>query len=129
MTAIYDVTELRVYQRALHLYPSIIRLANLLPDRYRKQRDQLFNSSVAIAPLIAEGFAKKRNEVETKRYFEMAMAESDELITHLRQVLLLTNIFRKVKIETCNALIERYKIVSKELNNLIKNWNKFKKPK
>ena len=129
MSAVYDVTDLRVYQRTLNLYPSIIRLANLLPDRYHKQRTQLINSGGAIAPLIAEGWAKRRNETEVKRYFEMATAESDEPITHLRQVKYLTEIIKRIKIETCDALIERYKIVSKELYNLIKNWNSFQKGK
>ncbi|MDP2861093.1 MAG: four helix bundle protein, partial [bacterium] len=86
MAAIKDVSEIRVYQHALALYPDVIYLVSLIPENYRKQRDQLLNSSVAIAPLIAEGFAKKRNNAEVKRFFEMAMAESDELITHLRMV-------------------------------------------
>lgn len=125
MGAIYDVTQLRVYQRTLKLYPFVIKLALLIPETYRKQRTQLLNSGGAIAPLIAEGFAKKRNEVEAKRYWEMAMAESDETVTHLRQIKFLTVYLKKIKPETCDALIERYKIVSRELSNLIKNWNKF----
>lgn len=125
MTSIKDVSEIRAYQHALTLYPDVIYLVSLIPESYRKQRDQLLNSSVAIAPLIAEGFAKKRNNAEIKRFFEMAMAESDELITHLRIVKSLAPLCRRVEPTRCDHLIEGYKTVSKELNNLIKNWNKF----
>jgi len=73
--------------------------------------------------LIAEGFAKRRNEAEVKRFFEMAMGESDELATHLEQVKILANRFKSVRVELCQKLIEEYTIESKELYNLIKNWN------
>lgn len=56
----------------------------------------------------------------------MAMAESDEAATHLRQINFLTVYLRKIRPETCDALIEKYKIISKELNNLIKHPTKNK---
>jgi four helix bundle protein len=123
--AIKDVSDLNVYQRALRLLKYIYRLASLIPEKHRKLRRQLIEAAEAVAPLIAEGFAKKRNEVECKRFFEMAMAESDETITHLREVIIVAKSYLKIKEKTCNALIEEYKIESKQLQTLIKNWNKY----
>ena len=125
MTSIKDVSEIRAYQHALTLYPEVIYLVSLIPESYRKQRDQLLNSSVAIAPLVEEGFAKKRNIAEIKRFFEMAMAESDELVNHLRMVKSLAPLCRRVDPSYCDHLVGGYKQVSKELNNLIKSWNKY----
>lgn len=122
---IKDVTDLQVYQRALGLLKPIYRLASLIPESHRKLRRQLVEAAEAIAPLIAEGFAKKRQEVECKRFFEMAMAESDETITHLREVEILSENISRIKKETCEALIKNYKIESKQLQTLIKNWNKY----
>jgi hypothetical protein len=55
------------------------------------------------------------------------MAESDELVTHLRMVKLILRFCPRIKIERVDDLIEEYKFVSKELSNLIKNWNKYLK--
>lgn len=77
--------------------------------------------------MIAEGFAKRRNIVEFLRFLEMAMGESDELTTHLEQVKILADKFRRINVNLCPKLIAEYTIESKELYNLIKNWNKYPK--
>lgn len=125
MVAIKDVSELRVYQHALRLYPEITEFIDVIPFRFSKLRHQLSNSSEAIPPLIAEGYAKKRNIIEFKRFMEMAMAESDELVTHVKMVKSIVKFCPRVKIERCDYFIEEYTFVAKELNNLMKNWNKY----
>ena len=80
-----------------------------------------------IAPLIAEGFAKRRNVIEFLRFLEMAMAESDELLTHFEQIKILSKRFRNIKIELLPKLAQEYTMISKELYQLIKNWNKYPK--
>ena len=123
MATIWSVKQLRVYQRPLKLLPQLYDLAYSLPVIRQKLRKQIINCGEGIAPLIAEGFAKRRNEAEVKRFFEMAMGKSDELATHLEQVKILANRFKSVRVELCQKLIEEYTIESKELYNLIKNWN------
>lgn len=125
MVAIKDVSELRVYQHALKLYPEITEFIELVPLKFFKLRHQLANSSEAIPPLIAEAYAKKRNIVEFKRFIEMAMAESDELVTHLRMLKTVLKFCPRIKTEKCNYFIEEYIFVFKELNNLMRNWNKY----
>ena len=117
-----DVTELEVYQRALVLLKPIQRLADLLPVNEYKLKSQLLSAARSIPALTAEGFAKRRSQKEFKRFLEMALGSSDEVITHLRTIKVAN--FPKVKNITRDALIGHYKIVSKQLNNLIKTVKK-----
>jgi len=125
MATIWHVRQLRVYQRPLKLLPLVYELAYSLPESHLKLRRQIINCGEGIAPLIVEGFAKRRNEMEFKRFLEMAMAESDELVTHIEQVKILSNRFKRLRVDLCSKLVTEYTIESKELYNLIKNWNKY----
>ena len=127
MTAIKDVSEIRAYQRALKLYAEVVDFVYLIPFEFRKEKMQLFNSSGAIAPLISEGYAKKRNAVELHRFWEMALAETDEMITHMTMVKSIIKHCPRIKEEKCNYFIEEYTILAKELNKLMQNWNKYSK--
>ncbi len=111
-----DVTELRVYSKALELLPKIYDLAKQLPKSEFKLRSQLCNSAKAISAQIAEGFAKKDSQVEFKRFLLMALGSSDETITHLRQIRLLKF---AVDIELCILLMEEYRAESKQINSLV----------
>lgn len=127
MATIWKVEQLRVYQRVLRVLPLLYDLIYSIPDNHQKLRKQLTSCGEGIAPLIAEGFAKKRNVVEFLRFLEMAMAESDELLTHLKQVVILANRSKRIRLDLCPQLTKEYTMVSKELFQLIKNWNKYPK--
>ena len=75
---------------------------------HSKLRGQLTNSAKSIAPQIAEGFAKRKSQKEFKRYLEIALGSSDEVITHLREIKIIN--FPNIKQETCDALIKYYRI-------------------
>lgn len=122
---IIDVTDLIVYRNALNLLRPIYKLAGLLPKSHYRLKIQLISAAESISALIAEGYGKKKSEKEFKRFLEMALGSSDEVITHLRQIKILCETYHKIKPETCDALIEKYKITSKQLQNLIKKWKKF----
>ena len=121
-TNMNDVSDLIIYQRALKLLEPIYRLAKMLPKDESRLRSQICNSAKAISAQIAEGFAKKDSQVEFKRFLLMALGSSDETITHLRQIELLG--FPMIKKETCVALIDNYKIESKQINSLIQKIKK-----
>lgn len=125
MATIWNLKQLRVYQRPLNNLPLVYELVYSLPQSHQKLKRQIINCGEGIAPLIAEGFAKRRNEAEFKRFLEMAMAESDELVTHIEQVKILGDRFKRIKVNLCPKLIREYTIESKELYNLIRNWNKY----
>ena len=110
-----DVTELRVYQKAMEFLPKIYELADQLPKNEFELRSQLCNSAKAISAQIAEGFAKKNSQVEFKRFLYMALGSSDETITHLRQIGLL---FPKL-ISMVTLLVDEYRAESKQINALV----------
>lgn len=120
---IMDVEDLEVYRHSMKLLKPVYRLARLLPKDEFRLKDQLTGSGKSIPALITEGFAKRRSEKEFKRFLGMALGSSDEVITHLRQIKLIG--FPLIKEETCDALIKHYRIVSKQINTLIKKWKNF----
>ena len=120
--AIYDVTDLKVYNRALPALKLVYRLVRLIPENHYKLHGQIISSAESIPPLIAEGFAKRSSAKEFKRFLKMAMGSSDETITHAREIYLLSETIKRIDQNLCNQVIEEYKIISKQINSLIKNW-------
>lgn len=114
---IKDVTDLEVYRIALELLDPIYKLANLLPSNHRRLKYQIIEAAEKIAPQIAEGFGKKRSPREFCRFLSMALGSSDEIITHLRET--------RIPSEVCDNLIDQYKILSKKLNKLLSSWQRF----
>jgi len=92
-----------------------------------KLRTQLINSGEAISPLFAEGFAKRRNQKEILRFYEMAMAESDEVISHLTKAEVLSKRFHSISYQKVLYLKDRYKSLSKQINRMIKVYGSYKK--
>lgn len=123
MSLIKDVKDLRVYQIALKLLDELYSLAYLIP--HLKLRTQLINSGEAIAPLIGEGFSKRRNPKEAARFYEMAMAESDEVMVHLEKAIILAKRFSRIPVKNCKNLADNYKSLSKQLNKLSEVWRSF----
>jgi len=112
-----DVTELQIYKRAMDLLPRIYELVNQLPRNEFELKSQVCNSAKAISAQITEGFAKKNSQNEFKCFLYMALGSSDETITHLWQIRILN--FSNVNCGNCDALIEEYKVESKQINSLI----------
>ncbi|MBI2327896.1 four helix bundle protein [Candidatus Curtissbacteria bacterium] len=123
MGAIKNVADLRVYQLSLELLDKVYEVAYKTP--HIKLRTQLINSAESIAPLIAEGFAKKRNPKESARFYEIAMGESDEVGAHLQKAMILSRRFPRIPVDLCKALIEDYVSLSKQLNRLTAVWHQF----
>ena len=111
-----DVEQLEVYKRAIALIEPVDRLASLIERQNRDQARDLRKTARQIAPSIAEGFAKKESQKDFKRFIGISMGSSDEMITHLRQAK--KSKFSGTKVETFDALIRHYKILSKQLNQL-----------
>ncbi len=122
---IRDVTDLKVYKNALESLPLVYDLASQIPERHIKLRGQVIECGESIPAHIAEGFGKKRSEKEFKRFLEIAMGTSDELIAHAQVAKILSHRIKGVNPKLCDLLIEKYKAESKQLQQLIKNWRKY----
>ena len=55
----------------------------------------------------------------------MAIGSSDEVITHIREMKILSKTYFRIKIVDCDKLIEQYKVLSKRLNKLHSSWQRF----
>lgn len=122
---IRDVTDLHVYKNALEALPLVYDLASQIPESHRKLRGQLIECGESIPAHIAEGYGKKRSEKEFKRFLEMAMGTSDELITHVQVIKILAKRVSRINQKLCEILTDRYKVESKQLQQLIKNWQTY----
>jgi four helix bundle protein len=122
---IRDVTDLKVYKNALEALPLVYDLASQIPESHRKLRGQLIECGESIPAHIAEGFGKKRSEKEFKRFLEIAMGTSDELITHVQVAKILAIRISRINQKLCERLIELYKVESKQIQQLIKKWQTY----
>jgi four helix bundle protein len=124
---IYDVTDLNVYNRALHALDLVYRLEKLIPKNHYKLCIQFTSAAEGIPGHIAEGFAKRRSDREWKRFLEIAMGSSDETITQVRAIQVLARHIPGIDLDLCELVIAEYKIISKQLNKLRNNWIDYNK--
>ena len=116
---------MEVYNYSLELLRPLYKLTNLLPQLHRKIKYQVNEAAEKIGPQIAEGFGKKKSAREFCRFLSMALGSSDEVMAHLREIKIVAETFNQIKQEDCDALIGKYKILSKRLNRLLTSWQKF----
>lgn len=122
MSNAMDVTELRVYRQSLNSLSGLYQIISKIPRSHYKLRNQLTNSGEAVPALISEGFSKRDYTKEARRFFQMAMAESDEVITHLRKLAILARMLKYITLEMCRELALEYKSISKQLNKMARTW-------
>lgn len=103
----------------------VYKLAHQIPDSHIRLRNQILASSESVPPLIAEGFAKRKSSKEFKRFLSMTLGSSDETITHAREIYILCTMVKSLSQELCKEVGEEYKIISKQLNSLIKKWTSY----
>ncbi|MDP3955598.1 MAG: four helix bundle protein [bacterium] len=115
---IRDVTDLEVYKFSLILLEKLYPFLRKIPHCEYDTVIQLKKASKSVPANIAEGFAKRSSEAEFKRFLKIAIGSSDEVITHLRMIVIaVVNLTAEA-----SALAEEYKILSKRLNSLHKIW-------
>lgn len=122
---IKDVTDLEVYRLSLELLEPLYQLTILIPPDHRKIKYQANEAGEKIPPQIAEGFGKKKSPREFCRFLSMALGSSDEVITHIREMKILSKTYYRIKINDCDELIGKYKILSMKLNKLLSSWQRF----
>src|SRR3989344_1256095 len=125
LSMIRDVTDLEVYILALELLEPLYKLTNQLPSNHRRLKYQANEAGEKIAPIIAEGFGKKKSPREFCRFLSMALGSSDEVITHIREVKIVAKRYTRITEEECDNLIGGYKILSKKLNKLLSSWQRY----
>lgn len=115
---IRDVSELKVYQVAMGLLERVYSLTSQLPRSERDMVDQLRRAAKSVSANISEGFGKKVYPKEFKRFLMIAMGSSDECVTHLRTLYIVTPRFRSQVVD----LADKFKVLSKRINKLRTSW-------
>lgn len=102
---IRDVTDLEVYSLSLELLVKLYDFLKKVPISEYDSVKQCKKCGKSIPANIAEGFAKRSSEAEFKRFLKIAIGSSDELITHIRTIIIAVS---RLKDEG-NELIDGYK--------------------
>ena len=112
-----NVKELEVYKKSYELALSICEYAKTMPKEERFElTSQIRRAATSIPINIAEGYGKKENQQEFKRYLMIAKGSSAEM-----QVLIdLCKDLGYMQENHHKVYSERYEEVSKMLSGLIK---------
>lgn len=118
--SIRNVEDLDVYQRSYNLALEIHRDTLKFPQPDKTELGgQIRRSSKSVPTNIAEGFAAQKSAKQYVRYLNIARSSGDEMFTHLN--------FAKdlgyLSGEKYKYYFDEYKIVVKQLTNLVKKWN------
>jgi len=113
-----DVTDLEVYQESLRLLKKLYEFLKNVPSSESNTIYQCKKCGTSIPSQIAEGWAKRRYAAELKRFLMIAIGSSDELINHLRLIEITVPRLH----DDAAQLGQEYKVLSKRMNSLHKNW-------
>lgn len=123
--SIKSFKDLRVYQNVYEAAITVMtKIVSELPKNERYGlADQLGRSAKAIAPLIAEGFAKRHLPRSFQKYLDDAMGECNEVVVHLSYCIDLygSNVDKQI----CTSLVDKYDLIGKQLNKLNQAWRSF----
>lgn len=115
---IRDVTDLEVYNESLRLLKILYEFLKKVPKSEYDSVIQCKKCGKSIPSNIAEGWAKRAAALELKRFLKIAIGSSDELISHLRTIVIaVPRLLMEAK-----ELAGCYLVLSKRLNSLHANW-------
>ncbi len=117
--------DLRVYQNLYHA--QILVLTKIIPKLPKEEKydlvDQMRRACKAGPALIAEGFAKRYQKRNWKKYIDDTVGECNEMINHLSVCIDVYSQY--VNPKTCNEVIDIYDKSCGQLYNLKKSWRDF----
>lgn len=119
--------DLKVHQ---NLYQAmIIVLTKIIPELPKEEKydlvDQLRRCCKAGPALLAEGFAKRYQKRNWRKYLDDTMGECNEMIHHLS---VCSDVYSKyVDLKLSKDLIKIYDISNRQLYRLRESWQDFHK--
>lgn len=117
--------DLVVYQ---NLYRAMkIVLEEIIPSLPKEEKydlaDQMRRASKAGPALIAEGFAKRYQKRQWKKYINDTIGECNEMIHHLSVCI---DVYRThVQVHSCKKAIDYYDVSCKQLTRLGQVWQDY----
>lgn len=120
---IQSFLDLDVYKESFQLSIEIDDLLKRFsPEEKFLLVDQMKRASRSISALIAEGYAKRESLKEFKKFLRDALAEANEMMSHLA----FAKSKKYIEYKVADELIRRYDILGKKLTNLREKWINFK---
>jgi len=118
---------LRVYQ---NLYKAmVVVLTKIVPKLPKEEKydlgDQMRRACKASPALLAEGFAKRHQKRNWRKYIDDTVGECNEMINHLSVCIDVYS--RYVDSKICREVIDIYDNSCGQLYNLKKSWRDFHK--
>lgn len=117
--------DLRAYQ---NLYKAQIKVLTEVVPRLPKEEkydlsDQMRRACKAPCALLAEGFAKRYQKRNWKKYIDDAIGECNEMSNHLS--VCIDVYYNYVDRKVCQDLIETYDFSCRQLYRLRESWRDF----
>lgn len=105
----------------------LIVMKEIVPKLPKEEKydltDQMRRACKAPLALLAEGFAKRYQKKNWKKYINDSIGECNEMTNHLTITIDLYSHY--VNKEKCKEAIDLYDMSSKQLYNLQKSWKNF----
>ncbi|MBI5134911.1 four helix bundle protein [Candidatus Uhrbacteria bacterium] len=122
---IRDFSDLEVYQ---NLYRAMIIVhKDIIAFLPREEKfdlvDQMRRASKAGPALIAEGFAKRFQDRQWRKYIHDTIGECNEMIHHIRVCIDLYE--DDVNVDVCNSVIDLYIRSCRQLTRLSQVWQDY----
>lgn len=118
---IYNVTDLEVYQLSPLLLKDLYVFLKKVPSSEYDTVKNCKRAGKSIPTNLAEGFAKRKSEATFKNHLQICIGSSDEVVAHIVTIGIIVPRIEKES----NLLSEKYKVLSKRLNTLHKNWKSY----
>lgn len=118
---IYKVTDLQIYKLSIELLKELYYFLEKAPKSEYDLVKNCKRAAKSIPANITEGFAKRTHEAVFKNHLLISLGSSDEVIAHIETLIaVVPRLSDKAKI-----IIERYVVLSKQINTLHKNWHSY----
>lgn len=117
--------DLVVYQKLYKLMVTVIK--EIIPKLPKEEKydlaDQLRRCCKASPALIAEGFAKRYQAKNWKKYLDDAIGECNEMIHHLSVCVDIYGNY--VDKQACQHAIDEYDLINRQIYRLRESWINF----
>lgn len=111
-----------------NLYKAMVLVhTKIIPNLPKEERfglvDQIRRASKAGPALLAEGFAKRYQKRQWRKYLDDTIGEANEMINHL--AVCIDIYFQYIDVSLCKEIIDLYDKSCRQLSKLGKSWQNF----
>ncbi len=122
--AIKSYRDLDCYKNAIKaISPTEKIVEQSIRQKDRGLADQIREAAHSVSSNIAEGYGRKDNEKDFKRFLRISMGSANEVIARLESACASGYVDAK----SYDDLASQWAVVGKQLNRLIQNWRTFPK--